>query len=76
MAIENKSFYTRPTLLAAFDKAKSNGGRLHFLGLVSSDHPAVLRHKQLASYLGLLTPVFVTCSTRRGGRPGLTCHMQ
>ena len=35
MAIENKSFYTRPELVAAFDKVKSKSGRLHFLGLVS-----------------------------------------
>lgn len=35
MSIENKSFYTKPELLAAFDKVKSKNGRLHFLGLVS-----------------------------------------
>lgn len=35
MAIENNSFYTRPELVAAFDKVKSKSGRLHFLGLVS-----------------------------------------
>ena len=35
MAIENKSFYTKPELVAAFDKVKSKSGRLHFLGLVS-----------------------------------------
>lgn len=35
MSIENKSFYTKPELLVAFDKVKSKNGRLHFLGLVS-----------------------------------------
>lgn len=35
MAIENKSFYTKPELVAVFDKVKSKNGRLHFLGLVS-----------------------------------------
>ena len=35
MSIENKSFYTRPELMVAFDKVKSKNGRLHFLGLVS-----------------------------------------
>ena len=35
MAIEDNSFYTRPELVAAFNKAKSKNGRLHFLGLVS-----------------------------------------
>lgn len=35
MSIENKSFYTKPELVAVFDKVKSKNGRLHFLGLVS-----------------------------------------
>lgn len=35
MAIESKSFFTKPELVAVFDKAKSKNGRLHFLGLVS-----------------------------------------
>ena len=35
MSIENKSFYTKPELVTAFDKVKSKNGRLHFLGLVS-----------------------------------------
>lgn len=34
VAIENKSIYIKPSLVAAFDKAKSKNGRLHFLGLV------------------------------------------
>ena len=33
-AIETHAFHTKPTLLQAFENAKS-GGRLHFLGLVS-----------------------------------------
>lgn len=34
-AITENTLHTRPTLIQAFDTAKSNGGRLHFLGLVS-----------------------------------------
>ena len=35
-SIESKAFHTKPVLLQAFQKAKTNsGGRVHFLGLVS-----------------------------------------
>ena len=50
MAIENKSFYTKPTLMAAFDKAKSKSGRLHFLGLVSGDPLVTQCHSDVPPY--------------------------
>ena len=36
LAIKNKTFHIKPTLLEAFERAKSKNGRVHFLGLVSS----------------------------------------
>ena len=34
-AVTENTLHTRPKLIEAFDSAKKNGGRLHFLGLVS-----------------------------------------